>query len=37
MHEKPDARNAKLDQAVTDIFARFPYRAGSNTPTVPPR
>lgn len=29
---KPEQRAARLDQAVVDIFARYPYRAGSGTP-----
>lgn len=32
---KPAERAARLDQAVADIFARYPYRAGSGTPVVP--
>jgi hypothetical protein len=31
---KPAERAARLDQAVVDIFARYPYRAGSGTPVV---
>lgn len=32
---KPEERIARIDQAVADIFARYPYRAGSNTPVAP--
>ncbi len=32
---KPEERAARLDQAVNDIFARYPYRAGSGTPVSP--
>ena len=31
---KPAERAARIDQAVVDIFARYPYRAGSATPVV---
>jgi hypothetical protein len=33
---KPEERAARIDAAITDIFARFPYRAGSGTPAVAP-
>ncbi len=32
---KPEQREARLNQAVADIFARFPYRAGSSAPSTP--
>ncbi|GGD46308.1 DUF4136 domain-containing protein [Pseudoxanthomonas indica] len=31
---KPADRAARIDKAVVDIFARYPYRAGSGTPAV---
>jgi len=33
---KPEERGARIDSAVGDIFARFPYRAGSGAPAVLP-
>lgn len=31
---KPEERGAKIDAAITEIFLRYPYRAGSGTPAV---
>ena len=33
---KPEERAARIDSAVADIFAKFPYRAGSGTPAATP-
>lgn len=33
---KPEERAARIDSAIGDIFARFPYRAGSGAPAVSP-
>jgi hypothetical protein len=33
---KPEERAARIDSAIADIFARFPYRAGSGAPVVKP-
>ncbi len=33
---KPEERAARIDSTVTDIFARYPYRAGSAAPAVRP-
>lgn len=32
----PEERATRIDSAVADIFAKFPYRAGSGTPAVAP-
>jgi len=34
VNAKPADRAARIDKAVVDIFARYPYRAGSATPAV---
>lgn len=34
---KPETRAQRIDAAVVEIFARYPYRAGSNTPVVAPK
>ena len=33
---KPEERAARIDSTVADIFARYPYRAGSAAPAVRP-
>ena len=33
---KPEERAARIDSAVADIFAKFPYRAGSGVPVATP-
>ena len=33
---KPEARAARIDATVADIFASFPYRAGSGAPVAAP-
>ena len=33
---KPEERAVRIDAAVADIFAQFPYRAGSGTPVATP-
>ena len=33
---KPEERAVRIDAAVVDIFAQFPYRAGSGTPVAAP-
>lgn len=33
---KPEERAARIDSAIADIFARFPYRAGSGAPEATP-
>jgi Domain of unknown function (DUF4136) len=33
---KPEERAVRIDAAVADIFAKFPYRAGSSTPVATP-
>lgn len=33
---KPEERAARIDSTVSDIFARYPYRAGSAAPAVRP-
>ena len=33
---KPEERAARIDSTVADIFARYPYRAGSAAPVVRP-
>jgi hypothetical protein len=33
---KPEERGARIDSAIADIFARFPYRAGSAAPAASP-
>jgi hypothetical protein len=34
--DKPEERGARIDAAVADIFARYPYRAGSGAPAAAP-
>ena len=34
-HKTPQEQAMEIDRAIGEIFLRYPYRAGSNTPAVP--